>query len=80
MAVPDGHIRDYHGAPQGGGGEGPKVGKVDYSQLASIGSEAPASSGPATPVGERVGSIYPPGHRGADKHLKDFFEQEYESE
>lgn len=72
-----GHARDYAAGQAGGngsaGGDGPRVGKVDFDQLATIGTDTPARSGPSG--GEVVGSVYPPGHRG-DKVLRDFFEED----
>lgn len=73
-----GHANDYRRgqAPSNGsGGDGPRVGKVDFDQLATIGNDD-ARPGPAGPSGgEIVGSVYPEGHKG-DQALRDFFEED----
>lgn len=59
-------------ADDGSESEGPKVGKVDYSELASI-STTPQQTGPV-PQGDVVGSVHRPG-KTTDEHLAAFFEE-----
>lgn len=87
---PVGHVRDYshdrsgERAPGTSSSDGPRVGKVDFDQLDGIraGSETGSGSGSSGSgvVGERVGSIYPEGHKGRDKHLQAFMSGDPDAE
>lgn len=60
------------GSGNNGGGDGPKVAPVNYSDLAAVGS-SPEPSGAPAPVGEVVGRVRGP---RKDKVLEDFFNEE----
>jgi hypothetical protein len=72
-----GHVRggESRTASNGDPSDGPRAGKVSYADLQAIGPDTPAGS-PDSPAGERVGSIYPPGHKGRDEELRRFFDED----
>jgi hypothetical protein len=63
-----GRIDSYRqgAAPEPGRGDGPRVAKFDPDDMA----------GAPTGGTQRIGRVYPPGHKGTDKVLADFINEE----